>query len=103
MNQNKKPFQARQGDVLIEESSIPAGAEKQNGRVILAYGEVTNHQHEIHDGAELWKQGDDVFVNVKKPTQLKHQEHAPIDLKRGALKVTRQREYSPAEIRRVAD
>lgn len=46
---NKKQTQYRQGDVLIERvSSFPAKltpVARENGRVILAHGEVTGHAH----------------------------------------------------------
>lgn len=91
--------------MLIESvANIPTGATKQSGRVILAHGEVTGHAHEIDiDSADLWKHAEAVFVRVKRPTQLRHQEHAPIKVGVGALRVTRQREYSPEAIRNVAD
>lgn len=98
--------QYRQGDVLIEQiAEIPSSAKKVKGRVILAEGEATGHAHEIdQDAAEAWKsESETVAVRVKKPSAVKHQEHAPIHLNRGNYRVTRQREYSPEAIRNVAD
>jgi hypothetical protein len=98
----------RQGDVMIERvATIPRTATKQkpeNGRIILAHGEATGHHHSIDiDHADWWKSGDDQFVNVKTPTEVVHQEHAPIALPPGKYRVTRQREYAPEAIRNVAD
>lgn len=95
----------RQGDVLIERiAKLPQASQKQNGRVILAHGEATGHAHEIDmDAADAWKNGEALTVRVKQSSAVKHQEHAPIPLKRGNYKITRQREYSPEAIRNVAD
>ena len=107
LSMNKNQF--RQGDILIEvDESIPkeaVKAEPEAGRVILAKGEVTFHDHSItSDKAEAWKIDDQtVSVVVKQKAAVKHQEHAPIPLKRGIYKVTRQREYSPEAIRNVQD
>jgi hypothetical protein len=102
----KKKNQFRQGDVLIERvAAVPAGSKKQKGRVILAHGEATGHAHEVDQAvAEAWK-GDngDLTVKVKKKSAVTHQEHAPIPVRRGAYRITRQREYSPEAIRNVAD
>jgi len=103
----------RQGDVLVERiNAIPPKLKKQkpeNGRVILAHGEVTGHHHSIDaDAADWWKEADakpdaDQFVHVKKPTRVVHQEHTAIDLAPGSYRITRQREYSPAGLRKVQD
>ena len=104
-----KPTIYRQGDVLIERiSTIPKTAKKTvsiNGRIILAHGEATGHHHSVDaDAADWWKTEEgDQFVTVKEPTEVVHQEHAPIPLAPGKYRVRRQREYFPAEIRNVAD
>jgi hypothetical protein len=106
MKTMKNKNQVRQGDVLIERiENIPTDAKKESGRVILAHGEVTGHAHEIDmKDAEAWKRGGEtVAVKVKRRTNVKHQEHAPAPLKRGAHRVIRQREYSPEALRPVAD
>lgn len=101
----KNTNQFRQGDVLIERvSKLPTTATKQKGRVILAHGEVTGHAHEIDlDAAEAWKDGEQLYVKVKKNVPVTHQEHDPIPRFPGVDKITRQREYSPEAIRNVAD
>lgn len=100
----------RQGDVLIEKiSTIPYDVQKQKpieGRIILAYGEATFHHHSLEmDAADWWKDENsgDQFIAVKNPTAVVHQEHAPIALTPGNYRVRRQKEYSPAAIRNVAD
>lgn len=109
---NKKPIHYRQGDVLIERiDSLPAKRTKiarENGRVILAHGEVTGHAHAISDEAcDLYRseqEADVTFLEVQAAVAaLKHDEHSTIPLARGNYRVTRQREYSPEAIRNVAD
>lgn len=120
----KKTTQFRQGDVLIERvTELPnnlAAREKENGRVILAHGEVTGHAHEIekpklatlrecNDAVRLLGDLDDsasmtqAALIVNKDTAVVHQEHSRIPLEKGDYIVRRQREYSPREIRNVAD
>lgn len=100
----------RQGDVLIQRvASIPNGLAKQKpeqGRIILAHGEATGHHHSLEaDAADWWKdeKSGDQFLNVAKVASVVHQEHGPIALKPGKYLVRRQKEYSPAAIRNVAD
>ena len=106
----------RQGDVLIFSiEKIPSDVEvvfisREQGRVVLAHGEVTGHHHSIAEqGVELvttehaqellmW-----MTVTAPEPVALTHQEHDTILIPPGIYEVRRQREYSPAEIRRVAD
>lgn len=99
----------RQGDVGLERvATLPEGLKAvatDNGRVILAYGEVTGHAHAIAEPAKakLWDAGAERFLQVMEATSLRHEEHAPINLEPGIYRVIQQREYSPEEIRRVAD
>jgi hypothetical protein len=102
----------RQGDVLlVPVLSIPATATprpRDAGRVILAYGEVTGHAHRIDapdacGAALLDAPGNETFLTLDAVSQLLHEEHAAIPLAPGAYRVVRQREYSPAAIRYVAD
>lgn len=100
--------QGRQGDVLVQRvSELPKGLTKQKpeqGKIILAHGEVTNHMHSIDfDKADWWKNGGDQFINVSAPVEIIHQEHAPVPLSRGMFRVVRQKEYTPQAIRNVAD
>lgn len=106
-----------QGDVFIEEiSNAPKAngkAEKkavapENGKFVLAYGEATGHLHAVEaiPGVALYDMGDGsrMLVNETDGTiALTHQEHATQHFAPGAYKVTIQREYDPAENRRVQD
>lgn len=99
----------RQGDVLIRRvDSIPADAKKmdrEGGRVILAHGEVTGHAHAIAEsGADLFETVDGKhYLRLDGPQEVRHEEHTAIQLEAGTYEVVRQREYSPEEIRNVAD
>ncbi len=108
----KTPKHYRQGDVLIERiDSMPRNCTKidrENGRVILAHGEVTGHAHALTaPGCELFAAESEpgvTFLEIRDAmAALKHDEHGTIDLPAGTYRVTRQREYSPEAIRNVAD
>jgi hypothetical protein len=108
-----KRRQYRQGDVLIERvDSVPTGAQKQvrSRRIVLAEGEATGHSHTLEfgtiddDPADWWKVGtDEKIVRVGPGARVSHQEHATIPLPPGIYRVRRQREYTPQEVRNVAD
>lgn len=102
----------RQGDVLIERiASLPAKRTliaRENGRVILAHGEVTGHAHALADEhCDLFSSEHEsgvTFLEVREAVAaLKHDEHSTIQLPPGSYRVVRQREYSPEAIRNVAD
>jgi len=117
MTQHTRQF--RQGDVLLTLlACLPATVDRaaprprEQGRVILAHGEVTGHAHAIADtleapAAALFDDPDgpegSFVMLVETDTGLVHEEHGRIDLPAGAYRVTRQREYSPEAIRNVAD
>jgi hypothetical protein len=95
----------RHGDVLIAPvEEIPASA-KSRKQPILAYGEVTGHSHRIEapEKAELWENGNELFLKVLETTRIIHEEHKPITLLPGTYRVWKQREYTPKEIRYVRD
>ena len=103
-------MQYRQGDVFIERTKdkvtgkpVPRDAQ---GRVVLAYGEVTGHAHAIY-GAQVLMFRDDAlartFLTVKEKAELVHEEHDTIVIEPGDYEIIHQREYRPEEIRRVAD
>lgn len=102
---------------------------REAGRIILAHGESTGHQHEVMGPdtdqippAQFFEEpsGRRVLL-VERPCVLTHQEHGSITLDPahpqqvrqgdvlltpigdGAWEVTRQREYFPDAIRTVAD
>lgn len=106
----------RQGDVLIMRiDAIPPAAklEKVKDRIVLAYGEVTGHAHAISaKEAKSFRTTAPVpvfdaqaerFLRVQVEALVRHEEHDPIKLPAGDYAVIQQREYSPEEIRRVAD
>jgi hypothetical protein len=102
----------RQGDVLlVAVPGIPKDAlrQRRKGRLVLAEGEATGHAHAIAErDAREFRVGEERFVLVRSAAQLVHEEHATIDLPRGAYRVIIQREYEPAPIgspawRRVVD
>ena len=104
----------RQGDVLLRQvKSVPSAAKlapKQdqsgNPRIVLAYGEVTGHAHAIHDLDNLdvfVKEDGTMYLTVKSPTELRHEEHGTILLPPGSYERVIQREYSPESIRNVMD
>ena len=104
-----EPTQFRQGDVWIEcIASIPGTTKAlvPQDRIVLAHGEVTGHAHAIYDlDAVQARIADDgtIYLRVTKPTEIRHEEHAPIPLTPGDYKSYIQREYSPEAIRNVAD
>ena len=68
--------------------------------------EATGHQHAISDEfatLSVAESGVTVLEVEEAVAALKHEEHATINLAPGTYIVTRQKEYSPAEIRNVAD
>lgn len=111
----------RQGDVLIARvDELPEGLEqvpRDDGRIILAYGEATGHAHVVQGGeCELLAADvesgldpadvsdlNDRYLRVLAEATVVHDEHAPIALSPGDYVVRRQREYAPEEIRAVAD
>lgn len=113
--------QFRQGDVFIERiAEIPAKAVKQkkSGTIILAHGTATGHHHTLTTTAPVkwFKEGEiastsaktsglagEVYVSLPKGGKVTHEEHATIQLPPGDYRVTRQREYTPTDIRNVQD
>jgi len=99
----------RQGDVLVEKvDSIPDNVkpvERDKGRIILAYGEVTGHAHAIlTNAAEMLRaENGERYLQVAEAAELIHEEHSTIQIPPGNYRVVQQREYSPEEIRNVAD
>lgn len=99
----------RQGDVLLVPCDppkylVPLGVQhrtgdlirvpQHDGRVILAYGEVTGHAHAISgDVARLFTDNGTLrMLEIINSTQLRHEEHGAIDLEPGWYQVIRQRE-----------
>jgi hypothetical protein len=107
--------QFAQGDLLImkaDKATSKKGYRKRlNG--VLAYGEVTGHSHRVFSpggsfDATVWEPESgtgDLLVEVEaeEGVQVVHEEHGTINLPQGTYTVRRQREYTPEEIRQVAD
>jgi hypothetical protein len=107
----------RQGDVLLvvtdQTPSSQATPVTDGGRVILAYGEVTGHAHEVVPvdnmddvpAMQLFEEPDGSrLLVVRRPVELRHEEHGRIGLEpHVTYEVRRQREYFPDAIRSVAD
>lgn len=104
----------RQGDVMLRRvDALPAQAAAipptEPTRVILAYGESSGHAHAIdpteaveytmQDAANVVRR----FLSVAGGAQVRHEEHAPVDLPAGIYEVIQQVDYSPGAIRAVAD
>jgi hypothetical protein len=105
---SSKSFIVRQGDVLLRRiQSIPSDAkptQRDNGRVILAYGEVTGHAHAILEPTTVkLAKGIAEYLDAPEGATILHEEHDTILLPPGKYQIVHQREYSPAEIRRVRD
>jgi hypothetical protein len=103
----------RQGDVLIVAATTQEPQDlipRDNGRIVLAYGEVTGHAHAILDREAELRTIDgteDRFLRIMAASgvALVHEEHDAITLPPGDYIVRRQREYTSANQApiRVAD
>ncbi|MDZ4834921.1 MAG: hypothetical protein SGJ27_14175 [Candidatus Melainabacteria bacterium] len=102
-------IQYRQGDVLlvkVDMAMAPEGSVQQDadGRIVLAYGEVTGHAHAIDANfASLYQWKGDRLIEAKPGARLVHEEHSTIELEPGFYKVVQQREYEPGSFRTVID
>lgn len=102
----------QQGDVIIEKTNnLPDKIKKckrEQGRLILAEGEVTGHAHVIcDDKCDLMcdEQGN-LFLSVNvEETTVTHEEHKSINIEQGDYIIRGVREYDhfAEEARRVVD
>ena len=127
------PIIIRQGDVLLTlVNALPTGCvdvPNDKGRIVLAYGEVTGHAHAIADHTQflgdtsaqateiadaaiaraktkarlLQAPNGDRFLEVTETVNLTHEEHTAHTIPPGIYRLPTQVEYSPAELRQVAD
>lgn len=101
----------RQGDVLVVQvpgADLGEPVERENGRVVLAHGEVSGHSHAIDEpDAVLYAGKSDHsqrFLGLASPARLVHEEHAPIPLPAGLYEVVRQSEWTDVDqAERTAD
>jgi hypothetical protein len=91
--------------MIIAASNQTPGKEvpRDNGRVVLAYGEVTGHAHAIHaEGAQLLTidGSEDRFLRIMNASgvALEHEEHSTIVLPPGDYLVRIQREYTSSDM-----
>jgi hypothetical protein len=105
----------RQGDVLITEvASLPADvtvAPRDDGDIILAYGEVTRHAHRIsapkrHANlyrSQLRPDWEAKYLTATAPIALRHEEHRTVTIPAGTYRVTIHREYQPGDLPRTVE
>lgn len=108
-------MQVCQGDVMSETTDPKNIEGLKKTAPMLAEGESTGHHHSYGKNATgFYKEGDNLemaggtplaeFVKVGAGgDQLTHQEHGPINHPQGVYVKTPQVEYTPEELRRVAD
>jgi len=102
---------ARQGDTLLRRiDSIPSSTSRQIKSPTLALGEKTGHHHTFTDGGAVAFADDEqaivadaIRVISPQGSTLTHQEHSPITFPPGDYESLRQVEYTPEELRLVAD
>jgi hypothetical protein len=99
------PTQIRQGDVLmVRIVQLPAhativGQNQIPGRIVVAHGELTGHNHALAVGdAELYRTPLHRYLRVIRPTILEHEEHASIAIDPGVYEVIMQYTYTPGEV-----
>lgn len=95
--------QARQGDVFIIPCVIPKDVrEVKTERLVLAEGEATGHAHVAVGDVRMFEKDGTLYLDVE-DAEVVHEEHGTVVLGPGTYRVQQQREYSPEEIRNVAD
>lgn len=127
------PLQIRQGDVLLlQVVALPSQCTAlsiEDGRLVLAFGEVTGHAHAIYDRcaddtdteeiasdlekkaiaraqakARLWQSPNgDRYLEVTATVTLQHEEHTQHQIPPGIYHLPRQMEYTPSGISVVED
>ena len=100
--------QVRQGDVLIDPTTIPAGAKRIHSQqaIVLAYGEVTGHKHQIVDieRVALYELGDRKFLVIDgEAVEVRHEEHGAVPITKKDNEVIIQEEYRYGASSRVID
>ena len=107
-----KRLPIRQGDVLllpIDKIPTDAVVQESKNEVVLAYGEVTGHKHRFEFLASDYNvklyvaHGGARYLDVSAPADLLHEEHSTARVPAGKWLLPQQVEYTPQELRRVAD
>jgi len=112
-NEKQEDQMIRQGDVLlVRVATVEDGRDvAENGRLVLAHGEVTGHAHTVvmdRPQTDTGKLIESVhgrrYLCLSGPATLTHQEHGSIALAPGDYRVIRQMEWTDEnEPRQVAD
>lgn len=109
---DEKSDYIQQGDVLMFRlKSLPKGLKElkpKGNRHVLAEGETTGHAHAIHDldNCDVYVADDgSLFMAVKAPVNLVHEEHKTQTIEPGNYHVRKVREVDPFSdaIRSVQD
>lgn len=97
-------YNARHGDVLIVATNDKPQGDKQE-KLILAYGEVTGHSHQITDGkAELFKWNEKTYLKVISDyATLNHEEHKMLKIPQGNYEIIIQEEWQEDGWTKVID
>jgi hypothetical protein len=106
VKKEKVKTQYTQGDVFLEECEKIPNTAKPSNNLVLAEGETTGHKHVLQGKTiQVFREPGEgrVFVKTDVGTVLVHEEHAPIQLKKGLFEVKRQAEYTPVGMRQVQD
>lgn len=97
----------RQGDVcLVKTDAVIKGKTKkyENGKSIIAYGEQSGHAHALLEREANIIESDNIDqVDVKTVAPLTHQEHSALVLLPGKYDRPLQMEYTPEDLKIVAD
>ena len=96
----------QQGDVLIESvSKLPDDAKKINASPIVLDSGVNTHSIDDVVNCSAYSGDGLLFLDVKSPVVLSHEEHKPITIETGLYSVRKVREYDhfEEEIRDVED
>ena len=103
----------RQGDMaLVSVRAIPKDAVEQKvkgKKLILALGEATGHHHRFefvntdHNVKLFHTNTGERYLEVLSPADLLHEEHSTARVPAGKWLLPQQVEYTPSELRRVAD
>jgi len=85
----------RHGDVeIIEVKEIPKEAILQEGRKTIAEGETTSHKHVIDIGDLFETKNGELYLDVKKLTEVSHEEHKTVAIPKGKYRVIIKRQYN---------
>jgi hypothetical protein len=93
----------RHGDILIKEiDKLPTGL-KEIDNPILAYGEMTGHNHKlIKEREQQFSIFEDIkgnkYLQINEPTDLVHEEHKKITIEKGFYFIDHEQEYNYFEL-----